>query len=178
MMADFKISSEPVVTLGISTFLIGVAAGGVILAPISEMYGRRPVYIVSMLLFMLLVIPAGIGSSLAEVLVVRFFSGLTGACLMANSPGTVSDIVSEEYLALAFSLWSIGPMNGPTVSLVAPLLATSYKLTSCISVWSCCWWLRDPMSRLALDELGCHDFFWCYLDLYAPPQRNIFSRFT
>jgi hypothetical protein len=32
--------------------------------------------------------------------------------MIANAPGTVSDIVTEEYRALAFSIWSIGPMNG------------------------------------------------------------------
>lgn len=33
--------------------------------------------------------------------------------MIANAPGTVSDIVHENYRALAFSVWSIGPMNGP-----------------------------------------------------------------
>ena len=30
--------------------------------------------------------------------------------MIANAPGTVNDIVSEHYRALAFSIWSIGPM--------------------------------------------------------------------
>lgn len=34
--------------------------------------------------------------------------------MIANSPGSISDIVNEEHRALAFSLWSIAPMNGPT----------------------------------------------------------------
>lgn len=33
--------------------------------------------------------------------------------MIANSPGTVADITNETYRALAFSIWSIGPMNGP-----------------------------------------------------------------
>ena len=33
--------------------------------------------------------------------------------MIANAPGSVSDIVTDEYRALAFSIWSIGPMNGP-----------------------------------------------------------------
>ena len=32
--------------------------------------------------------------------------------MISNSPGTVADIVTEHYRALAFSIWSIGPMNG------------------------------------------------------------------
>jgi hypothetical protein len=32
--------------------------------------------------------------------------------MISNSPGTVADIVTENYRALAFSIWSLGPMNG------------------------------------------------------------------
>ena len=33
--------------------------------------------------------------------------------MIANAPGTVSDIVDDEHRAFAFSMWSIGPMLGP-----------------------------------------------------------------
>ena len=114
MMQDFNISSEPIATLGVTTYLIGLAVGSVILAPISETYGRRPVYMVSLLAFMLLIIPCGIGSSLAEVVVVRFFGALAASAMISNAPGTLTDIVNDEYRALVFSIWSIGPLNGPT----------------------------------------------------------------
>ena len=114
MMRDFNITSEPLVTLGVTTYLIGLAVGSVILAPLSEMYGRRPVYMVSMFMFLVLIIPCGIGTSLVEVLVVRFFGAVAGSVMVANSPGTVSDMVNDHYRALAFSVWSIGPLNGPT----------------------------------------------------------------
>ena len=37
-----------------------------------------------------------------------------GAMAESSQPGSVSDIVNDEYRALAFSIWSIGPLNGPT----------------------------------------------------------------
>lgn len=126
MMRDFNVSSEPVVTLGVTTYLLGLAVGSVILAPVSEIYGRRPVYIVSMGLFMVLVIPCGLGTSLAEVLVVRFFGALAGSAMIANAPGTVSDIVNDEYRALAFSIWSVGPLNGPVFGPVIGGFVTQY----------------------------------------------------
>ena len=94
--------------------VIGIAAGSVILAPISEMYGRRPVYIASTLLFTILIIPCGLATSLLEVIIVRFFGALAGSAMIASAPGSVSDIVNDDYRALAFSIWSIGPFNGPT----------------------------------------------------------------
>lgn len=128
MMKDFNITSEPLVTLGVTTYLLGLAVGSVILAPISEMYGRRPVYMISMLLFLILIIPCGIGNSLIEVLVVRFFGAVAGSVMIANAPGTVSDIVNDHYRALAFSIWSIGPLNGPTFGPIIGGFSTQYVL--------------------------------------------------
>jgi MFS family permease len=33
--------------------------------------------------------------------------------MIANAPGSVADVVSDEHRALAFSFFSIGPLNGP-----------------------------------------------------------------
>ncbi|KAA6411574.1 MAG: MFS multidrug transporter [Lasallia pustulata] len=126
MMRDFHVSSEPLVTLGVTTYLIGLAGGSVILAPVSEIYGRRPVYMCSMFFFMLLIIPCGLATSLAEVLVVRFFGAVAGSAMIANAPGSVSDIVNDEYRALAFSIWSIGPLNGPTFGPIIGGFTTQY----------------------------------------------------
>lgn len=73
MMKEFNVSSEPVATLGVTTYLLGLAVGSLILAPLSEMYGRRIVYVGSLAVYCLLVLPCALATSLPEVLVVRFF---------------------------------------------------------------------------------------------------------
>jgi MFS family permease len=100
----------------VTTYLLGLAVGSLILAPISETYGRKPVYAVAMIIFSLLVIPCARATSMAEIIAVRFFGALAGSSMIANAPGTVGDIVSDEYRALAFSIWSIGPLNGPGIA--------------------------------------------------------------
>jgi len=115
MMETFGISSELPLILGVTTYLLGMAVGSVILAPLSEMYGRRPVYLIAMALFTILVIPVAVANDLATVLAVRFFGAFAGSAMISNAPGTVNDIVTEKYRALAFSIWSIGPMNGPVL---------------------------------------------------------------
>lgn len=115
MMHTFGVTSKTPVILGITTYLCGLAAGSLLLAPLSEMYGRRPVYIIAVFLFTVLIIPCALSNNLAQILVMRFFGAVAGAAMISNSPGTVSDIVSDDYRALAFSIWSLGPMNGPVV---------------------------------------------------------------
>lgn len=115
MMVTFHVSNKINLVLGLTTYLAGLALGSVILAPLSEMYGRRPVYLIAVAMFIILIIPCALAQNLATVLAVRFFGAFAGAAMISNAPGTVSDIVSDEYRALAFSIWSIGPMNGPVI---------------------------------------------------------------
>lgn len=72
MMREFDIKSEPIATLGITVYLLGLAVGSLILAPLSEIYGRRPVYMGSLFFFSLMVLPCALAKSLPEILVVRF----------------------------------------------------------------------------------------------------------
>jgi hypothetical protein len=71
-MRDFN-ASTTVVTLGVTTYLMGLAIGSLIFAPLSELYGRRTVYIGCMLVWLIFIIPAGVANSLTTIMVVRFF---------------------------------------------------------------------------------------------------------
>lgn len=101
--------------LGTTTYLLGMAAGSLFLAPLSEMYGRRPVYLVSAGLFTVLTVPVALARNIETILIFRFFSALFGSALMSNSPGSVNDVVSDHHRPMAFGFWAIGPSNGPVL---------------------------------------------------------------
>ncbi|PLB52587.1 MFS general substrate transporter [Aspergillus steynii IBT 23096] len=109
---EFHIS-KIVGLLGVTTYLLGMASGSIILAPLSEVTGRRPVYIGTSVIFVLLILPSALASNIEAILISRFFAGFFGSALLGNSPASVTDIVSDEHRALAFGFWSIGPANGP-----------------------------------------------------------------
>lgn len=115
MGREFAVTDSTIPTLGVTTYLLGLAIGSLVLAPISETYGRRPVYLVTLLCFFILVLPGAIAKNITTVIVARFFAALAGSSLIANAPGSIGDIVSDDKRALVFSVWSIGPMNGPVI---------------------------------------------------------------
>jgi hypothetical protein len=88
MMRDFGVKSKTLLVLGITTYLAGLALGSIILAPLSEMYGRRPVYIIATTAFTILVIPCALSNNLAQILVLRFFGAICGSAMISNAPGT------------------------------------------------------------------------------------------
>ncbi|PYI15465.1 putative MFS multidrug transporter [Aspergillus violaceofuscus CBS 115571] len=99
--------------LGVTTYLCGMGIGTIVFAPLSEIIGRRPVYLFSMTLFLLLILPSALAQNIEAILISRFFGGFFGSAIMGNSPASVNDVVSDEHRAMAFGIWSIGPTNGP-----------------------------------------------------------------
>ncbi|KAI1609346.1 MFS transporter [Exophiala viscosa] len=126
MQAEFGVNSEAIATLGVTTYLFGLAIGCLLLAPIAETYGRKPVYMLCMTMFTILVLPAALAKSLQGIIITRFFGALFGSAMIANAPGTIADMVSDEYRSTAFSIWSIGPMNGPVIGPVIGGFVTDY----------------------------------------------------
>jgi MFS family permease len=84
MMKTFDIQDKTIVVLGLTTYLIGLALGSIILAPLSEMFGRRPIYIISLSLFTLMIIPCALSPTLEGVLIARFFGAIAGSAMLGR----------------------------------------------------------------------------------------------
>lgn len=72
IMAEFGIGSRAVATLGLTSYLLGLAAGCVVVAPLSEVYGRKIVYLVCLAVFMVLIVPCALAKGLGVLVGVRF----------------------------------------------------------------------------------------------------------
>lgn len=117
MQKEFDVP-RTVVLLGLTTNLFGIALGSVILSSLSEIYGRRPLYLISVLLFGVLILPVALATNVEAILISRFLGGFFGGSVISSSPGSVTDITDDRYRALAISCWSLGAMNGPVLGIV------------------------------------------------------------
>ncbi|VUC22870.1 unnamed protein product [Clonostachys rosea] len=102
---------------GLSTFVFGIAFGPLISGPLSEHFGRRRVYLVAWLAFMIFTVPSAVAQNMNTLIATRFFGGFCGTTFLAVSGGTVGDIFSKDELQKPMALVSlasfIGPSSGP-----------------------------------------------------------------
>lgn len=82
VMTKFHVSST-VALLGLSFYVLGLAFGPVLAAPISETFGRRVVYLISLPLAALFMLGAGFSQSFASLMICRFFAGFFGSPVLA-----------------------------------------------------------------------------------------------
>ncbi|KAI3582911.1 MFS transporter [Fusarium oxysporum f. sp. albedinis] len=118
IMIDFHISHE-VATLGLSLYIWGMGVGPLVLGPLSELYGRRAVYLWSLLFFFIWIFPCAFANNIHTLLIGRFLSGLSGSAFLSVAGGTVGDIFPRNQLALPMMVYTASPFIGPEIG---PLL--------------------------------------------------------
>lgn len=106
--------SRLVATLGLSTFVLGIALGPM-WSPLSEFYGRRPIYLAAFFAFTVWIVPCAVADSIAPIIVARFFQGLSGSAFLSVSGGTVSDLFTPDRMHHPLTLFTAAPFLGPSI---------------------------------------------------------------
>ncbi|RDI80065.1 hypothetical protein Vi05172_g9885 [Venturia inaequalis] len=111
---DLKVTEQAVI--GATTgFVVFLGIGPLILAPLSETFGRRRLYIICFSIFTLLQIPTALSPNIATLIALRTLSGFFGSVGIANGGGTLSDMFEPGERAGVFGWYLLGPLLGPTL---------------------------------------------------------------
>ncbi|KAJ5319808.1 hypothetical protein N7508_000091 [Penicillium antarcticum] len=107
--------SEVVGSLATGLFLIGFGVGSLLSGPFSETFGRNAVYLITMLVFLMFIMAAGLAPNLHSHLVFRFFAGFFGSTPLSCAGGTVADLWNPVQKAYAFPVYAIPAFCGPMI---------------------------------------------------------------
>ncbi|KAF2837454.1 MFS general substrate transporter [Patellaria atrata CBS 101060] len=108
-------TSRLVATLGLSLFVMGLGCGPMVLAPLSEFYGRRPIYIYSYIFFVIWIIPCAVAQNIETILITRFLDGLSGAAFLSVAGGTMGDMFARHELSGPMMVYTASPFVGPEI---------------------------------------------------------------
>ncbi|KAG5298390.1 MFS multidrug transporter [Histoplasma ohiense] len=112
--------SGVVYNLGISVFSFGFALSPMVLAPFSEINGRRPMLVASGILFSVTQLGCAVTDSFAGMLLSRLFLGVGGSTFSSIIGGVLSDVYVTEERNTPMALFSgavlFGTGFGPMVS--------------------------------------------------------------
>lgn len=114
MEASFG-NSRMISVLGLSMFVLGIACGPPCFSPLSEFYGRRPIYLVAWSMYVIWIIPQAVARNITTMIVGRFLCGFSGSTFLAVSGGTVGDMFSKDELQHAMAIFSVSPFIGPCI---------------------------------------------------------------
>ena len=85
------------------------------LAPLSEFFGRRYIYLTSFTLFILFLIPCAAATNIQTLLIARFLNGFAGSAFLSVAGGSVGDMWAGRDLGGPMMLYTASPFVGPVV---------------------------------------------------------------
>ncbi|KAL7939236.1 major facilitator superfamily domain-containing protein [Trichoderma chlorosporum] len=151
MAHDFG-TSRLVVDVGITTFCMGFAFAPMALAPMSEIWGRYPIFVIAGTVFVIFQAVCSVMPDVAGMLVSRFLVGVGGSVFSAVVGGVLADLWEKEERNTPMALFSgavlAGTGAGPLVS--AALIETVGRNNL---AWKWSFWVQvilDAVLLLAL----------------------------
>lgn len=150
---EFHITSSTITSLTVSIYLAGFAVGPMLIAPLSELYGRLVIYHTCNVIYIGFIIGCALGKDTGMFLVFRFLAGCAASGPLTVGGGTVADVVPPAQRGKVMSLFFVGPLLGPVGSMLY-LMQTTMILTILEGLGPNYWWLCVSINWLAMDFLA------------------------
>lgn len=115
VLREFNESSNVIAAFVVSVYILGFAIGPLIIAPMSEIYGRIPLYNICNVLFVIFNIACAVSTSMGMLIAFRLLAGCAGSAPLTLGGGTIADMFPPQQRAGAMAIWSIGPLLGPVI---------------------------------------------------------------
>ncbi|MEY3345557.1 MAG: hypothetical protein RLZZ581_351 [Actinomycetota bacterium] len=134
----------------VTAYLLTSTASTPLYGKISDLYGRRPVYQFSIIVFLIGSFLAGASTSMEQLIVTRAIQGIGAGGLMGLTFVIVGDIVSPrergKYQGLFGAVWGISSVAGP---LLGGFFSDSGSILG-ITGWRWIFYINLPFGILAL----------------------------
>ncbi|KAJ5712709.1 multidrug resistance protein [Penicillium malachiteum] len=124
LMKEFHSDNDLLESFVISVYALGFAFGPLVIAPLSETYGRLPMCLTCNLSFLIWCIACAVAPNMAALVIFRFLAGAFGVAPFTLGGGTIAYIMDPAQRGTAMGIW----MGGLTVGLViGPTIEMSFK---------------------------------------------------
>ncbi|USP80793.1 MFS general substrate transporter [Curvularia clavata] len=116
---DLKTPTASVESFILSAYVIGYSLGPLLVAPLSELYGRSLVYQVSSLLFAAFSVGCALSTNVGMFIAFRLLSGCAGVTPLALGASSVGDVMREDQMGKPMALWGLASLLAPVLAPVA-----------------------------------------------------------
>jgi multidrug resistance protein len=115
LMKEFHSDNDELASFVVSVYVLGLAAGPLIIAPMSELYGRLPCYHVCNGLFVIFTVACALSTNLNMLIGFRLLEGIAGSAPLTIGGGSIADVIPQEKRGIAMALFALGPLLGPVI---------------------------------------------------------------
>ncbi len=144
MVAEALNTSERLTQMVVGLFILGYGCGQIPCGLLLDRFGRRPVLLGGIALFIVFGFMASIANDITSLLIARFFQGFVGAIGPVGSRALIRDLANEQEMPRLMST-SITALSVATM--VAPLIGS---ILASLSGWRAPFWSSFALGVLAI----------------------------
>jgi MFS family permease len=136
-------------TLALSVYLLATAFAPLIIGPLSEVYGRKPLFHMTNAFFLAWNLICGFASSKGLLIAARFLAGAGASAVYSLAYGVLGDVWSKEQRGKSLSMYLFVPLTGSAVGPIVAGFIVEY------SNWRWMFWATTILQAvLVLASLG------------------------
>jgi MFS transporter, DHA2 family, multidrug resistance protein len=144
-------ATQDQMTWVLTSYIVAAAIMTPLTGWLADRFGRKPLFLVSIIGFTLASALCGLAQSLDQIVLYRVLQGLCGAALVPMSQAVLFDVYPPEQHGRAMALWGVGVVLAPTLGpLIGGWLTDNYS-------WRWVFYINVPFGILAV--LGVLSYF-------------------
>ena len=132
--------SASLIQLSLTAGMLGLAAGQLLVGPVTDKYGRRRPLLWCLLLFVLATAGCMLSTRISAFILFRLLQGLTGAAGLVISKAIIADSFTGQdvarYFAVLAAVQGVAPIVAPVVGGVAFSLTSWQGTFAVLGIWA------------------------------------------
>jgi multidrug resistance protein len=148
----------------VTVYILGFVVGPLTLAPLSDLYGRLPLYRIYIVLYIVLTVACALAPSFEALIAFRFFAGCMGGAPMAMGRAVVADMYPPGDRVVPMASYSFGIIMAPAVGPIVGGIATG-KMG-----WRWVFWISTILVRASI--YSCLALRRARLDLHSGEKTD------
>jgi MFS family permease len=144
-------------TMALSVYVLATAFGPMMIGSLSEVYGRKPIFHVTNIWFLVWNLICGFAHSKGLLIAARFLAGLGASAVFSLAYGVLGDVWPPEQRGRSLSLYLLIPLTGAAVGPIVGGFIVQY------STWRWMFW-STAIFQVVLEVSSLMVFF----ESYAP----------
>src|SRR3990167_72027 len=165
-------ASNIYIASSLSLYVLGGASLQILLGPVSDKFGRRPVMLFGVLFFLITTFMISFSANIHQFLWLRFFEGMGLCYISVIGYAVIQEIFAEmdavRLIAVMTNIAVTAPLLGPLVgALLANSLSWHYIFIligsfTLLAIWGLWKYMPEPVGQIRLDgeEIKAEDFSW------------------
>ena len=184
-MAASLNSSEGAIQFSLMTYFIGLMLGQLFYGPLSDKFGRKPLIVSGLIIFIVGAAGCAIAETILQLQVLRFIQGLGGSIGMVIAFATIKDLYQGpmigKMMSMVLAILGLSPVLAPLVGNGLQYLQSWHAIFIFLAIYAiviliaCVFYLPESRSKASNQNFQLSKTFHHYANIFCDHKFIVYA---